>query len=221
MSKLESGVDQLIERVKTQGIEKALEEGTRYKKAAIEEAEDIIRAAKIKAEIIIKDAKTQIDLERDLFTKETQLAARDFCLKLSERLRKQLILPVIKENVRATLKEPSFLKEVLLKLCVDYVKENPSSIDVLVPKELKITLSSFMQAAIFDYLDKNPPIRLIGEDGLDGFLLIRRDDNFIWDFRVKTVAEEIMRLLEPFLRKYFVVSEKFGEAPEKQVVNEC
>jgi vacuolar-type H+-ATPase subunit E/Vma4 len=206
MSKLESGVDQLIERVKTQGIEKALEEGARHKKAAIEEAEEIIRTAKKEALGIIKDAKAQIDHERDLFTKEIQLAARDFCLKLSERLRKQLILPVIKENVRATLKEPSFLKEVLIKLCVDYVKENPSSLDVLVPKELKITLSSFMQAAICDYLDKNPPIRLIDEEGLDGFILLKREDNYIWDFRVTTVAEEIMRLLDPFLRKYFVVS---------------
>lgn len=195
--------DQLMEDLKT--ITKAHQEANMIKQKALQEAKDIINQAEIKAVKLVNEAENKINDERDLFSKEMQLAARDFCLQLSERLRQQMILPIIKEKVRATLKEPLFLQEVLTKLCIDCVKENVNNIDILLSRELKITLSSFMQSAIFDHLEKNPSIRLKDEEGLEGFLLIKRDDSYVWDFRLDTVAKEIMRLIEPHLRKYFII----------------
>lgn len=195
--------DQLIEPIKNEVTAKAHQEANMIK--ALKEAEDIIKQAKIKALDMLNEAQREINDERNLFNQEMKLAARDFCLQLSERLRQQMILPIIKAKVRVTLKEPLFLQEVLTKLCVDCVKENVNNIDVLLSRELKITLSSFIQSAIFDHLEKNPSIRLKDEEGLEGFLLIKRDDNYVWDFRLDTVAKEIMRLIEPHLRKYFII----------------
>lgn len=218
MSKLE-GVDQLIERVKTEGIEKAKDERAHLLKAAEREAADIIASAQARAQDILQEAQRAIAKEKRVMASELELAARDFSLRLTERMREQMFFPIIKETVRATLKQPDFLKEVLQRLMVEYVKENPPNLDVLVPKELKVTLSAFFAGAVFDRLDKNADIRLIDEEGIEGFALIKRGEHYVWDFRVDTIALELMRLVEPQIRKYFLTKPKVAVVEaDKQVM---
>jgi V/A-type H+/Na+-transporting ATPase subunit E len=208
MSKLETGIDQLIERVKTESIDKAKAERADLIKQAEHEAQAIIQAAHAKAEALLRDTQAHINKEKKALARELELAARDFSVRLSERLREQMFFPVIKESVRATLKQPDFLKEVLERLIVEYVKENPCNLDVLVPKELRVTLAAFFAGAVFDRLDKNADIRLLDEHGIEGFALIKRGEHYVWDFRAETIALELMRLVEPSLRKYFTAQNK-------------
>lgn len=130
-------------------------------------------------------------------------AAQDFLLQFSHRLKEQLYFPIIKEQVRLSLHEPDFLKKVLQQLIVHFVESKASSVDIIVGKELRTTLGSFMASAIFDQLEKNPHIRLLDEEGLEGFILCNRKDHYIWDFRTETIAKELCRLVEPQLKKYF------------------
>lgn len=208
MSTFEGGVDQLIERVKQDGLEKANKERDAILQKAQKEAEAIIEAAKANAQKLLLDAKRHQEQERFALEKELELAARDFSLKLSEYLRNQMMFPVIKESVRLTLKEPQFLADVLKRLVVEYVKDSQSSIDVLVPKEMRTSLAAFFAGAAFDALEQNDNLRLKDENGLEGFVLIKRGENYVWDFRVETVALELMRLVEPQLKKYFMTSKK-------------
>lgn len=200
----DSGVDQLIKKVRTEALDKVAEERERVLKATEEKAQAIIAQAKKEASDIINDAKAFSDRERTKLRSELELAARDFSISLCERLKEQMFFPAIKKGVRATLKEPDFLKEVLKRLVVEFIKDNPSSLDVLVPKELKTTLSAFFASAIFDDLDGESDIRLVDEEGIEGFALIKRGEHYVWDFRTETISRELIRLIEPSLRKYFV-----------------
>lgn len=207
MSKQESGIDLLVKPFRPSDIE-ALANSHDPIKSAHLEASAIIDAAHKKAAQIIADAtQKSVDDQRKI-SQELEMAARDFSLKFSERLKEQFFFPVIRESVRATLKEPNFLREVLGRLIVAFVRDSKSSIDVLVSKELKTTLAAFFAGGAFDQLDKNADFRLIDEEGLEGFVLIRRGEHFVWDFRVDTIAKELTRLVEPSLRKYFSAAKK-------------
>lgn len=200
------GVDQLIERVRAEALQGAQNDRDRIIDEATKIAASLIAKAKEEAQCLVEQAQQEALKEKEAMTVELELAARDFCITLHERLRSQMFFPLMKENVRATAKEPDFLKEVLTRLITSYVKENPCNLDVLVPKELKTTLAAFFASGIFESLEKNSDIRLQDEEGLEGFVLIRRGEHFVWDFRVDTIASELMRLVEPTLRKYFMAS---------------
>lgn len=204
MSTFENGVDQLIERVKSEGLDKAAIAAAEILKKAHNDAQNIMKLAHSQAEKLIREAKQQSIKERQALEIELRLAARDFSLKLTDRLRAQWWFPSIKESVRITLKQPDFLAEILKRLVLEYIKENPGSIDVLVPKELKTTLAAYLASHIFDQLDKKCDVSLKDEAGLEGFVLVKRGEHYVWDFRVDTVAEELMRLVEPSLKKYFM-----------------
>jgi V/A-type H+-transporting ATPase subunit E len=206
MTRQENGIDQLIKRIQNEAIDKANKEHDEIVRKAKRDAEEILDNARAQSEIILEEARAFVVNEKRKMTAELELSARDFALKLSERLKEQLFFPAIKESVRITVKEPSFLKEVLERLIVEYVKTNPCNLDVLVPKELKITLATYFAGAIFDSLDKKCDVRLIDEGGIEGFALLKRGEHYVWDFRVDTIAQELLRLVEPALRKYFTSS---------------
>lgn len=203
MSKQESGIDSLIQRIKKDAVDKVHLEREEILKKAHAEAKAIVDAAILKSEALVTQTNVYINNEKRKMTAELELAARDFSVKLAERIKDQLFFPAIRENIRITVKEPNFLKEILQRLITDYVKTNASSLDILVPKELKTTLATYFAGAIFDALDKKCDLRLIDEEGIEGFVLIKRGEHYVWDFRVQTISEELIRLIEPSLRKYF------------------
>lgn len=218
MNNLESGIDQLIDRVKKEAIDKAKDDSLNLVKLAEQKAKTIIDQAKEDAHIMLEQARALINQEKRLMVSELQMAARDASVKLTEKLKEQMLFPIIKEHVRATLKQPDFLREVLQRLITECVKESPASLDILVPKELKTTLAAFFAGAVFDKLDQNSDIRLIDEEGIEGFALIKRGEHYVWDFRADTISLELMRLVEPSLRKYFTAPEKSPASYKQPVV---
>ncbi len=203
MNKQESGVDQLIQRIRKETIDKAHLERDEIIKKAHTEANAIIEQAVNESKRLVAETSAHIAQEKRKLSAELELAARDFSLKLAERLKEQLFFPSIRENIRITVKEPGFLKETLTRVITEYVKTNAGSLDIIVPKELRTTLATYFAAAIFDNLDKKCDVRLVDEDGVEGFVLIKRGEHYVWDFRAQTISEELVRLIEPSLRKYF------------------
>lgn len=209
----ESGIDSLIKRVRDKAIGEAHIEAQKIIDGAKIKADSLMKEAQVKADLTIKAANQYAADEREKLDQELQLAARDFLIKLSERLKQQMHFPVIKKSIRATLKEPDFLKQVLEKLILDYTKNNSKSIDILIPKELKTTLCAFFASAIFDEIEKKNDIKLIDEEGIEGFVLIEKQHHYFWDFTAETIARELSRLVEPTLKKYFVL-----ESPVKKPI---
>lgn len=203
MNRQDNGVDQLIQRIRQEAIAKAQHERDDIVKKAHADAQAILDKARADAAKLVDDARTFAAQEKRKLQAELELSARDFAIKLNERLKEQMLFPAIKESVRITVKEPTFLKETLERLIVEYVKTNPCNLDVLVPKELKTTLATYFAATIFDKLDNKSDVRIIDEDGIEGFVLLKRGEHYVWDFRVETISQELLRLIEPSLRKYF------------------
>lgn len=215
MHQQDGSLDKLIDRIKNEALEKAQAEAQALLIEAEHKAQAIIEQASMTAKALLDESRTDLVKERLMMHTELELAARDFSLKFAERLTEQLLFPIIKQQVRATLKEPRFLTEVLQKIMTTLAVENPCSVDILIPKEQKTTLAAFFAAAVFDALDKKIDWRLIDEDGLEGFVLIRRDEHYVWDFRTETISRELVRLIEPSLRKYFSPNTKTTVAESK------
>lgn len=210
MSQTTSGVAELIARLKTDGIDAGEAEKRRLLEEAEKKAAAIIADAKAKAEQLLANAKQERDRQRQQLDAELQMAARDFALRFSERIKQQVIQPVVAEPVKAVLDDAGFLQATLKELCVKYA-ESGADLEVALSPEARAKLEGFFTGELRRALGSNE-VTLVDENGLVGFRLAKKGDSFAWDFSLEAVTQELMRLVDPALRGYFKLDDDAQKA---------
>ena len=209
MAELTSGINQLIERIKGEGVAKAESERSRILEEASAKAESIIASAEAEADALLDTARTQADMLAKQAQSELRLAIRDFIADFAERMRSQVITPAAVEKVEETLNRPELLGEILKQIIADYAAEKGGTIEAVVSPEMKEQLD----AIFVDTLGERLTLR--AERGLAGFRLRRENEGFSWDFTLEAIVSELMRLVEPTLRPFFSLDPGDGTSDAK------
>ncbi len=207
MAELTSGINQLIERIKNEGVAKGEAESARILREAKVEAQRILDEARSEATSLITKAEAERDALKKRADSELRLAIRDFIADFAERIRKQIIEPAATEKVRETIASPAFLGETLKQIVTDYVAAGGTAIEAVVSDELREQLGAYFADACGERL------MLSAEQGLAGFRLRREHEGFTWDFTLEAVVAELQRLVDPTLRPFFSLTPP-GGTPE-------
>lgn len=210
MSQTTSGVAELISRLKRDGVDAGEAEKQRLLDEAEKQAAAIVAEAKAKAEQLLTDAKKERERQRQQLEAELKMAARDFALRFSERIRQQVIEPVVSGPVQGVLEDPAFLRTTIQELCVAYAKSG-SDIELTLSPETRAKLEAFFTAELGRALGERE-LSLVDENGLVGFRLAKKGDSFAWDFSLDAVTSELLRLVDPALRRFFTLDE--GQRPQ-------
>ena len=189
-------LENLIERIKQEGVEGAQKTSEEILKKAQKEAEAIVKNAKKEAEKIIEDAKRQTDQIQKSSETALRQAARDSELLLRERFT-ALFDNVFKKEVSGTL-TPDFLKEIILKI-VDKWLKNPN-IDIVLSEEDKKKLEKLLFASIKKDLKKSITIHA-SSDVIQGFRIGQKGEEVYYDFSDETIANMLKMFLNPRLNE--------------------
>jgi V/A-type H+-transporting ATPase subunit E len=158
-----SGVRNLIERVKSEGVEAGREEAERIVNEARARAARIVEDARREAEQHLERAREQERTEQESGRAALQLAARDAVLRLEEELSREFARQ-LHRLVDERLKDPRFLERLIIELVGRDRPEPTETAEVLLPEE----------AIRIDQLrEKSPELE---RDPVDGFVLsVARD----------------------------------------------
>jgi len=200
VAELTSGINQLIERIKNEGVSKGEAESARIKREAAVEADRLVKDAQKRADAIMAETKAACAALEKRVHSELRLAVRDFIADFAERIRKQVIEPAADENVRETISQPDFLARTLGKIIADYVDKGGTRIEAVVSDEVREQLGALMADAA------GKRLTLSAEQGIAGFRLRRDKEGFTWDFTLDAVVAELERLVDPTLRPFFSLS---------------
>ncbi len=201
MTEMTSGIGDLLQRLRQDGVEAGEAEKQRLLRDAEEQAAALLADAKAKAKEIVAAADAEAVAKRKQLDAELGMAARDFALRFAERVKSQAIEPLVRAQVDAGLDDPNLLKEVLSGL----IREKAGDASVAVSPEMQQKLSAYFERELARQLvDGQLEIKL--ETGLTGFRLQRKGESFSWDVTGEAVADELSQLVEPSLRKYFQVN---------------
>jgi V/A-type H+-transporting ATPase subunit E len=187
-------LENLIERIKQEGVEGAQKTSEEMLKKAQKEAEGIVKEAKKEAEKIIEDAKQQTDRMKKSSETDLKQAVRDSELLMRERF-SALFDSVFKKEVSGTLK-PGFLKEIILKI-VDKWLKNPN-IDIELSEEDKKELEKLLFTSIKKDLKKTITIHA-SSDVNKGFRIGQKGEDVYYDFSDETIASLLKKFLNPRL----------------------
>ncbi|NOQ15166.1 MAG: hypothetical protein GQ583_11910 [Methyloprofundus sp.] len=211
-----SGVENLIQRLRDQGVEAGQERAEKIVLDAQKRAEWIIEEAELEAKLLLDKARKQSDALRASGEDALKLASRDALLKLRDTLLGSFSSEV-QRVVGQKMDQEIFLERLILQLAgkvreeldLDikenislFLPNNPVGVDELKnnPEELKAgTLTHFTAAIAADMLRKGVSIKV--SDDVSGGLSVRlKDDDMVVDFTDETLSALLLEHLQPRFR---------------------
>lgn len=211
-----SGVENLIQRLRDQGVDAGQKQAEKIVLDAQKRAEWIIEEAGLEAKVLLDKAKEQSDALRRSGEDALKLATRDALLKLRDTLLGSFSKEV-QRVVGQKMDQEVFLERLILQLAgkvreeldLDikenislFLPNNPVGVDELKnnPDELKVgTLTHFTAAIAADMLRKGVSIQV--SDDVSGGLSVRlKEDDMVVDFTDETLSALLLEHLQPRFR---------------------
>ncbi|MCD6205164.1 MAG: V-type ATP synthase subunit E [Candidatus Marinimicrobia bacterium] len=193
---MESKLEHLIEKIKSDGIEEANKSAAEIIATAKKEADDIIKKAKTDAQGIIDNANREAAKLKANAESALRQASRDTVLLTKEKLLK-LFEAAFRKELGDTM-SPDFVKDLILKIVENWGKEN--QLEVLVSDKDMEKLQKLLFTKARQDLKEMVTIKV--DKGISkGFRIGLKDNNLYYDFTDESIAEFLGEFLNPRIRE--------------------
>ncbi len=207
-----SGVQDLIDKLQTEGVEKGRTEADALVTQARQEAMRTLDSAKTEAEEILAKARAESERFQKMSEDALRLAARDAVLKLNESIRSALSASVHR-LVSHTLSDPEYLKQMILAIARQATPEGAGEMEIQLPTTIPSvaelrenpestddgSLTALALGLTADALREGLTV-VPGDDASTGLTLRIVDQDVEIDLTDEAVSALLMRHLIPRLR---------------------
>jgi V/A-type H+-transporting ATPase subunit E len=193
---MEIQLQELIDKIKRDGIESASEAASRLKAQAEAEAKRIVEAANREAEAIIAKAKSDSERFEKAGIATLEQASRNLTLAFKGEI--QAILDKITARETAAAYTEDALKAALPDLIKNWAGKGVDSLDLILNEGQLTRLGSFFREKLAAELKSGlelKPSRSLNA----GFRIANRDGSAYYDFSAESVAELLSAYLNPRL----------------------
>jgi len=189
-------VQELINKIKKDGIETASQEAARLKLEAETEARQIVDAAKKEAAEIVDKSKKDAARSEKAGIAALEQASRNLVLVFKGEIQ-ALLDKIVKDQLAASY-NTDVLKAVLPDLIKAWGTKNVDSLSVLLPPAALSKLQGYFKEKLAAELKKGLELR--SDSSLsDGFKIAKKDGSAYYDFSAESVAEMLSAYLNPQL----------------------
>lgn len=194
---MEQQLQDLINKIKTEGIEKADNESVKIIQNAKRDAEEIIKNAKSEAEAIVSNAKSDALRIKESAEHSLSQAGRDLLIGIRSQIT-ELLNQVVHAEINKSLTN-STLVSMLEKIAQNWNYDKHPNIEILLNnKDLETLKNSFMKKLQNKF--RNGRILLKPSDTVDkGFFIGEKGKNTFYDFTDRGLAEVLSQYLNPYL----------------------
>jgi V/A-type H+-transporting ATPase subunit E len=140
-AKVSSGVQELINRLRDDGVKAGREKADQVLQEAREQAAQIVAQAKAEATEMLNKARSEIETEKTAAKESIKVAIRDTELKMEAELKANFAAGV-KRLVSVEMRDKEFLRQVILAvagLAAGDMVCGGQPVEVLLPEELFVT----------------------------------------------------------------------------------
>ncbi|MCL2679042.1 MAG: V-type ATP synthase subunit E [Dehalococcoidia bacterium] len=189
-------LNELIEKIKRDGIAATHAETARIKADAEAEAKRIVEEAKKEAAATISKAKEAIELDEKASIAALEQASRNLILAFKGEI--QAILDNLMAKAVASSYSSEVIKEILPDLIKNWAGRHTDSITVLLSEEDLKKLDNASKAMIVSALKEGVEIRAIKRLH-HGFHIVEKDGSVFYDFSAESVTAMLSAYLNPKL----------------------
>ncbi|MCL2600190.1 MAG: V-type ATP synthase subunit E [Treponema sp.] len=198
-------VQELINKIKKDGVESATEEATRIRHAAEAEAKQIVDTAKKEAAKITEKARQDAERSEKAGVAALEQASRNLLLVFRGEVQ-ALLDKIVQEQLKESYND-DVLKKVLPEMLSAWSPKDQGSLDLLLGESSLDKLRAFFEGKLAKELKKGLELR--SDAGLSGgFRIANRDGSAYYDFSADSVAEMLCAYLNPRLAEILRASVK-------------
>lgn len=185
---MEVHVQELLERIKSEGVEAARAEAERILAAAREEADRTVAAAERAAGELESQAKARIASSEAASRQALVHASRDAILALRTRVQEFMDKAVLDASTKAM--GPEYLASLLPGILSGLVRDGSSDLEILLPPDTLAALDKALAAKLSSSLGSG--ITFVPFQGIDsGFRVAMKGSSAQYDFSAEAVARII------------------------------
>ena len=198
-------VQELIDKIKKDGIESASEEAARIKGEAVKEAGQVVEAAKKEAADIVAKANMNAERSEKAGIAALEQASRNLVLVFKGEIQ-ALLNKIVAAELGKTYND-DVLKAVLPETLKAWPAKGVNSLSVLLSEASLQKLQSFFDGKLAAELKKG--LELKSDSSLAaGFRIAQKDGSAYYDFSADSVGELFSAYLNPRLAEIFKSSTK-------------
>jgi len=198
-------VQELIEKIKKDGIETASEEAAKIKLEAETEARHVIEAAKKEANEIIVQGKQDAERSEKAGIAALEQASRNLVLVFKDEIQ-ALLNKIVAEKVAANY-SGDIIKAVLPDLIKSWAEKGQDNLAVILPESELSKIQGFFSDQLTGELWKG--VELKSNRKLNsGFHISNKEGSVYYDFSAESVASLLAAYLNPKLAEILKTSAK-------------
>jgi V/A-type H+-transporting ATPase subunit E len=198
-------VQELIDKIKKDGIESALQEAAKLKQKAEAEAKQIVEAAHKEAADIVAKGKRDAERSEKAGKAALEQASRNLVLVFKDEI--QALLEKIVSQELGSSYSGDVIKAVLPEILKAWGTKGSDSLAVLLPEASLGKLQAFFKDKLASELKKGLELRS-DRNLTGGFRIAKKDGSAYYDFSADSVAEMLCAYLNPHLAEIMKTSAK-------------
>ena len=202
---MEIQLQELIDKIKKDGIQSATEEAAKVQREAENEAARIVAAAQKEAAEIISRGKSDAERSEKAGKAALEQASRNLILAFKGEIQALLGRLIAQESASAYGEET--LKAALPELLKAWAGKGSDALDLLLPEAELKKLQSWFNDKLIGELKKGVELKSDRNLGA-GFRIANRDGSAYYDFSAESVAKLLSAYLNPQLAEILKTAAK-------------
>lgn len=195
---MEMNLDNLISKIKKEGVEEAERKSQEIISDAQRKADDIIAHADRETKNILQEAEHEAARIKKLSEESVRQSVRDVLLTLRQRIT-NLCDVILKRQIIHDL-SPDFLKGIIIKLIENFRRDGILDIEILLKKEDKDSLEKAVLNSLTEEMRKGITFK-VSPSVEHGFRIGEKDKNYYYDFTDEGIIEALRMYLNPKIIK--------------------
>lgn len=193
---METQLKELIDQIKSEGVEKAEDESRKIIESAEARGSEIIKNAENRAEEIIENAKKEAARAEDFGKNALKQAGRDLLIQLNTTIQK-----IFGEIISGSVKE-AYSEKVMEQAIADILKawqeKGSRELEVLISKEELEKIETGLKTKLSEKLKSGIAVKPVS-DIEAGFRISEKDGSAYYDFTHEGIAEILTAYMNPRL----------------------
>lgn len=204
----EAKLQELIETLRQQGVQRGEEAARQIIAQAQAEAEKILGQAQAKAEAILNQARLEAEKEQRQLKSALEIAASQFVTSLKRVIEENLLIIPLQAKLSEDLSDPEFLKRLMQTFVEAYAKDpQRGEIQFILPQEAQEKLKGYvfeLMARHYGQAEAQSLSLSLESAGFKfGFMVNRADGQVRLDFSDEAFLGLFLRFLAPKFRELF------------------
>jgi V/A-type H+/Na+-transporting ATPase subunit E len=194
---MQTKLQELTEKIYSEGVEKANDEAKRIEAEAKKQADEMLEKAKKDAEKIIKDAEKEAEDLKKNSLNELQLASRQAISDIKQKVVALIDYKAVSPEIKGAFKDVEFTQLIIETVVKNWNPKGSDavSLSVLLPEDKKKEFEAFFQKKTKDLLEKGLEIGF-SEDVKGGFKIGPKEGGYMVSF----TEEDFENFFKAYLR---------------------